>query len=275
MGALRAASQMVSYEVTLGMSLIGAMMIYGTVRLDDMVRWQSDHAWGIFVQPLAFFLFFTAAVAENKRIPFDLPEAESELVSGYFTEYAGMKFGMFYFAEYAEVVTGSMLIVTIFLGGWALPFFHRDGLTIAFGNVQILHAPIAHLWMTLLGVLAFFGKVLVVCFVQVFVRWTLPRFRYDQLMKLGWRVLLPPSLANILVTGIVWLLIDQAGPGLSDALKTAADLSQALVVVTITYVMFRLVTGIAAPLKHRRTLLGSSAEMAEKQGGTKTEAMQA
>src|SRR5882672_4419051 len=125
MGALRAASQMVSYEVTLGMSLIGAMMIYGTVRLDDMVRWQSEHTWGIFVQPLAFFLFFAAAVAENKRIPFDLPEAESELVSGYFTEYAGMKFGMFYFAEYAEVVTGSMLLVTIFLGGWPILFFNR------------------------------------------------------------------------------------------------------------------------------------------------------
>lgn len=125
MGALRAASQMVSYEVTLGMSLVGAMMIYGTVRLDEMVRWQSEHAWGIFVQPLAFFLFFAASVAENKRIPFDLPEAESELVSGYFTEYAGMKFGMFYFAEYAEIVTGSMLLVTIFLGGWSLPFLHR------------------------------------------------------------------------------------------------------------------------------------------------------
>src|SRR5262249_13932448 len=109
MGALRAASQMVSYEVTLGLSLIGAMMIYGTVRLDDMVRWQGDNAWGIFVQPFAFFLFFAAAVAESKRIPFDLPEAESELVSGYFTEYSGMKFGMFYFAEYMEVVTSSML----------------------------------------------------------------------------------------------------------------------------------------------------------------------
>src|SRR5580698_3626588 len=261
MGALRAASQMVSYEVTLGMSLVGALMIYGTVRLDEMVRWQSEHAWGIFVQPLAFFLFFAASVAENKRIPFDLPEAESELVSGYFTEYAGMKFGMFYFAEYAEVVTGSMLLVTIFLGGWALPFFHRDGLTIAFGSVELFHASISHLWMTLIGVLAFFGKVLVVCFVQVFVRWTLPRFRYDQLMKLGWRVLLPLSLANVFVTGIVWLLIDQAGTGLGDALKTAGDVSQALVVVTITYVMFRLITGIAAPLKHRRTLLGSSAEM--------------
>ena len=120
MGALRAASQMVSYEVTLGISLVGAFMIYGTVRLDDMVRWQGEHAWGIFVQPLAFFLFFTAAVAETKRIPFDLPEAESELVAGYFTEYSGMKFGMFYFAEYIEVVTSSMLLVTIFFGGWAL-----------------------------------------------------------------------------------------------------------------------------------------------------------
>jgi NADH-quinone oxidoreductase subunit H len=274
MGALRAASQMVSYEVTLGMSLVGAMMVYNTVRLDHMVLWQSEHAWGIFVQPLAFFLFFTAAVAENKRIPFDLPEAESELVSGYFTEYAGMKFGMFYFAEYAEVVTGSMLLVTIFLGGWALPFFHRDGLTIAFGSVELFHASISHLWMTLIGVLAFFGKVLVVCFVQVFVRWTLPRFRYDQLMKLGWRVLLPLSLANVFVTGVVWLLLDQAGPRVNEALEVAGDVTQAAVVVTIGYVMFRLITGIYAPQKHQRNLLGSSAEMAEKRGGTKTEAMQ-
>jgi NADH-quinone oxidoreductase subunit H len=211
MGALRAASQMVSYEVTLGMSLIGAMMIYGTVRLDDMVRWQDEHTWGIFVQPLAFFLFFTAAVAENKRIPFDLPEAESELVSGYFTEYAGMKFGMFYFAEYAEVVTGSMLLVTIFLGGWALPFFHRDGILIQLGNVTLFQALVPHFWMIVLNVLAFFGKVLVVCWLQVVVRWTLPRFRYDQLMKLGWKILLPASLANILVTGVVWLALEKAG----------------------------------------------------------------
>jgi NADH-quinone oxidoreductase subunit H len=275
MGALRAASQMVSYEVTLGMSLIGAMMIYGTVRLDDMVRWQSEHAWGIFVQPLAFFLFFTAAVAENKRIPFDLPEAESELVSGYFTEYAGMKFGMFYFAEYAEVVTGSMLIVTIFLGGWALPFLHRDGLSIEFGNAQLLHLPISHLWMTLIGVLAFFGKVLVVCFLQVVVRWTLPRFRYDQLMKLGWRVLLPLSLANIFVTGVVWLTLDHMGAAASDVLKLLADISQALVAVTAAVIVVRLVVGFFAPVKHERTLLGSSAEEAEKRGGTKSEAMQA
>ncbi len=275
MGALRAASQMVSYEVTLGMSLIGAMMIYGTVQLDNMVRWQSENTWGIFVQPLAFFLFFTASVAENKRIPFDLPEAESELVSGYFTEYAGMKFGMFYFAEYAEVVTGSMLIVTIFLGGWALPFFHRDGLTISFGSLQLVHQLVPHFWMTLLGVLTFFGKVIVVCWVQTFVRWTLPRFRYDQLMKLGWRVLLPASLGNILVTGIVWLVLDQAGAEVSNALKLAADITQAVVAAVFTYLVFRLVKGWFAPFVHQRTLLGSSAEQTEKLGGTKSTAMQA
>ncbi len=275
MGALRAASQMVSYEVTLGMSLVGAMMIYGTVRLDEMVRWQAEHSWGIFVQPLAFFLFFAAAVAENKRIPFDLPEAESELVSGYFTEYAGMKFGMFYFAEYAEVVTGSMLLVTIFLGGWALPFFHRDGLTIAFGDTVLVHAAIGHVWMTILGILTFFGKVLVVCFLQVFVRWTLPRFRYDQLMKLGWRLLLPASLANILVTGVVWLALDKAGPAATDALRVAADVTQAIVAVAMTYLVMRAVIGFFSPVRHQRDVVGSSAETAAERGGTKAEPMQA
>jgi NADH-quinone oxidoreductase subunit H len=275
MGALRAASQMVSYEVTLGMSLVGAMMIYGTVRLDDMVRWQQEHTWGIFVQPLAFFLFFAAAVAENKRIPFDLPEAESELVSGYFTEYAGMKFGMFYFAEYAEVVTGSMLLVTIFLGGWSLPFFHRDGLTIAFGNTALLRVPVAHLWMTVLQVLAFFGKVVAVCLVQVFVRWSLPRFRYDQLMKLGWRLLLPASLANILVTGVVWLAVDRAGAAATDGLKLAADVTHAIVAVTLTYLAIRGLVGLFGPIKHKRDVVGSSAAIAAQRGGTKPEPMQA
>jgi NADH-quinone oxidoreductase subunit H len=275
MGALRAASQMVSYEVTLGMSLIGAMMIYGTIRLDDMVRWQSDHAWGIFVQPLGFFLFFAASVAENKRIPFDLPEAESELVSGYFTEYAGMKFGMFYFAEYAEVVTGSMLLVTIFLGGWAVPFLHRDGLTISFGSVEILRSLVPHVWMTVIGVLAFFGKVVVVCLVQAFVRWSLPRFRYDQLMRLGWKILLPLSLANILVTGVVWLALDQAGPAASNALRVAADVTQAFVAVVVTYLLARGILGLLTPVKHKRTLLGTSADEAVKRGGTKATPMQA
>jgi NADH-quinone oxidoreductase subunit H len=275
LGALRAASQMVSYEVTLGMSIIGAWMIYGGTTLDSWVRWQEEHAWGIFVQPLAFFMFFTAAVAENKRIPFDLPEAESELVSGYFTEYAGMKFGMFYFAEYAEVVTGSMLLVTIFLGGWALPFLHRDGLTIEFGSLQLLHLELAHVWMVLISVAAFFGKVLLVCWLQVVIRWSLPRFRYDQLMKLGWRILLPASLANILVTGVVYLALDKAGAGVSGALKVAADVTQAIVAIVGAYGFVRLVFGFFAPVKHSRDLVGTSAAYAEKHGGTKASPMQA
>jgi NADH-quinone oxidoreductase subunit H len=275
MGALRAASQMVSYEVTLGMSLVGAMMIYGTVRLDEMVRWQSEHAWGVFVQPVAFFLFFAASVAENKRIPFDLPEAESELVSGYFTEYAGMKFGMFYFAEYAEIVTGSMLLVTIFLGGWSLPFFHRDGLTLAFGDHEIFHVLVSHMWMILLGVVTFFAKVIGVCAVQTFVRWTLPRFRYDQLMRLGWRILLPASLANILVTGVVYLTLDAAGPAVADGLRIAADVSGLVVWAAIFLALVRTVIGFGAPITHKQTLLGSSAEQARKRGGTKTAPMQA
>jgi NADH-quinone oxidoreductase subunit H len=170
MGALRAASQMVSYEVAMGLSLVGAMMLYGTVRLDDMVRWQGENCWGIFAQPVGFVLFFAAAIAESKRIPFDLPEAESELVSGYFTEYSGMKFGMFYFAEYMEVATSSMLLVTIFLGGWQLPFIHRDGLSIELGTVTVFHTVMPHVWVTILQVLTFFGKVLALCSFQAFVR---------------------------------------------------------------------------------------------------------
>ncbi|MGA2447155.1 MAG: complex I subunit 1 family protein [Polyangiaceae bacterium] len=274
MGALRAAAQMVSYEVTLGLSLVGAMMVYGSVRLDDMVRWQQDHAWGIVVQPLAFVLFFAAAVAENKRIPFDIPEAESELVSGYFTEYSGMKFGMFYFAEYAEVVTGSMLLVAIFLGGWTLPFFHRDGLTVQFGQWVVLRWLVPHVWMILLGVAAFFGKVLVVCMLQVFVRWSLPRLRYDQLMKLGWRILLPASFVNIGVTGILVLGLDAMGPAVERALAVAGDVSQAVVAAGIIYGTVRLVWGFRRPIRHHSLVLGSSAIRVAKHGRTERQAMQ-
>ncbi|HSQ62183.1 MAG TPA: complex I subunit 1 family protein [Polyangiaceae bacterium] len=275
MGALRAASQMVSYEVAMGFSLIGAMMIYGTIRLDDMVRWQGEHAWGIFVQPLAFFLFFTAAVAETKRIPFDLPEAESELVSGYFTEYSGMKFGMFYFSEYAEVVTSSMLLVTLFLGGWQIPFFHRDGLTIAFGDAVLVHQVIPHIWMEIISVLGFFGKVIAVCWLQAMIRWTLPRFRYDQLQKLGWRVLLPLSLANVMVTGVVYLAVDHAGPNVWNGLDIAAQVTQAVVAVVTTYIIVWGIIGFFRKRPHHPWIVGSGAKMAAKTGGTPVTPMQA
>jgi NADH-quinone oxidoreductase subunit H len=275
LGALRAASQMVSYEVAMGLTLIGGMMIYGTIRLDDMVRWQGNHAWGVFVQPLAFFLFFTAAVAETKRIPFDLPEAESELVSGYFTEYSGMTFGMFYFAEYMEVVTSSMLLVTIFLGGWELPFLHRDGLTIAFGHAVLLHQVIPHIWMEIFGVLAFFGKVAAVCWFQAIIRWSLPRFRYDQLQKLGWRVLLPLALANVLVTGVVVLAIDHAGVNVWNGLDVAADVSQGIVAAAMAYGVARLVVGFFRKRPRRPRVVGSAANIVAKTGGTPVTPMQA
>lgn len=278
MGALRAASQMVSYEVTMGLTLIGAFMIYGTVRLDEMVRWQGDNCWGIFVQPFAFFLFFAAATAESKRIPFDLPEAESELVSGYFTEYSGMKFGMFYFAEYAEVVTSSMLIVIIFLGGWQLPFLHRDGLTIAFGDNVLFPAagmspPVTskmpHIWVEIIGVVAFFGKTLLICWIQAFIRWSLPRFRYDQLMKLGWTVLLPASLANIFATGIIYLALQNGGEGTQKSLKLAADLTQGLVAATLTGLTLWLAVGLLRSRADATAVIGSSAKLAAAAGGAK------
>lgn len=275
MGALRAASQMVSYEVAIGLSLVGAMMVYGTVRLDDMVRWQGDNAWGIFVQPLAFILFFVASIAENKRIPFDLPEAESELVSGYFTEYSGMKFGMFYFAEYMEIVTGSMLIVTIFLGGWQLPFLHRDGLTVELGTNIFYVKQLPHVAMVALNVVTFFGKTLLMCLLQAVIRWSLPRFRYDQLMKLGWLVLLPASLVNVMVTGVVILLLQEAGTKVDATLVLAGHLTQAIVALAGLYGVVRFFLWLGGSRDKDKTLIGSSAKFANAAGGTVEGAMQA
>jgi NADH-quinone oxidoreductase subunit H len=204
LGGLRAASQMVSYEVTLGLTLVGCFMVYGTLLLDDMVLWQQEHMWGFIVQPLALVLFFFCAMAEMKRVPFDAPEGESEIVAGYFLEYAGMKFVMFMMGEFIEHIVAAGIIVTIFFGGYDVPFLHADGFHFDwFGWV----VPLPHIAVVLIGVLAFLFKVLLVCLLQLQVRWTLPRFRYDQIMSLCWKIILPLSLANILVTGLVILLL--------------------------------------------------------------------
>ena len=207
MGGLRAASQMVSYEVAMGISLVGAMMIYQTVRLDEMVTWQTQHVWGIFVQPVAFVLFVTAAIAETKRVPFDTPEGESELVAGYFTEYAGLKMAMFASGEFVEVCVSSALITTIFLGGWQFPFVQLTGLEFHYFGINISWHW-AHFIVVLVSFLAFCLKCVFLIFMQLQVRWTLPRFRYDQIMKLGWRMLLPAALLNVLVTGTVLLFLN-------------------------------------------------------------------
>ncbi len=208
LGGLRAGSQMISYELVMGLTVMGLILIFGTVQLRGMVQHQSGMiwgvlpAWGIFYQPLAAVLFLTAAIAENKRIPFDLPEAEAELVSGYFTEYSGMKMGLFMFAEFVEIAIIGALFTTLFLGGYNLPYMSDAGFTLPGGHVVAM----GHGVVVLTQVLVFLLKVAVLCVVQIQIRWSLPRFRYDQMLKFAWKLLLPVSLANLSVTAVlVWL----------------------------------------------------------------------
>jgi NADH-quinone oxidoreductase subunit H len=248
-------------------------MIYGTLRIDDMVRWQAENAWGIFVQPLAFLLFFAASVAESKRIPFDIPEGESEIVAGYFTEYAGMKFAMFFFSEYIAVVSSSALMAAIFLGGWHLPFLDRDGIRVVFGESVLFEQSMSHGIVILLGVLAFIGKTVTLCWVQLTIRWTLPRFRYDQLMRLGWRKLLPTSLVNILATGLVMLALSSVGPSLIPALAFLGHLTMAVVALAGAFGLVALFIFFMTPAKKRRFVASSSARFAQMMGGTRTARM--
>ncbi len=275
LGALRASSQMVSYEVAMGLTLVGAFMVYGTVRLEDMVRWQAEHAWGIFVQPVAFVLFLAAANAEQKRVPFDAPEGESEIVAGYFVEYSGMKWAMFYLGEYIEIVVSSALLATIFFGGWALPFVHRDGLTLAFGNTVVLQLGLQHWGVILIGVMAFFGKVLLLCWAQLFIRWTVPRFRYDQVMSVGWRMLLPGALLNMFVTGVVLVALDHAGEGTANALSFLGDVTQAVLAVGGLIGVIVGVSKVLTPAPERARVVSTASAYAAAKGGTKMSPMQA
>jgi NADH-quinone oxidoreductase subunit H len=275
LGGLRASSQMVSYEVAMGLSLIGLFIIYGSLRLGPMVEWQQAYAWGIFVQPFAFVLFLAALAAETKRVPFDQPEGESEIVAGYFVEYSGFKWGMFYTGEYVELITSSALLVTLFFGGFALPFLHRDGITIAFGDSVVFQYKMTHLSVTVLQVLAFFGKTILVTWVQIFFRWTLPRFRYDQVMRLGWTKLLPLAIANMMVTGVLVLAVDAAPAGIQDGLRVAAQVSQAIVAVGGVVAVVALIAGLLEPAPRKRFLRSTAARFAAAAGGTKASPQQA
>ncbi len=208
LGGMRGAAQMIAYEITMGAAIMGVIMVFNTIDLQQLVRAQGDYLlggwlpkWGIFVQPLAFLLFLTAATAETKRVPFDLPEGESEII-GYFVEYSGMKFGMFFLADLVETVLVAALMTTLFLGGWQVIYLHPDGFHFPWGA----HILLPHLAVAGLGVLAFFIKVGFFIWVLMAVRWTLPRFRYDQLMHLGWKILLPTSLVNIAVTAVLIII---------------------------------------------------------------------
>ena len=193
LGALRASSQMISYEVAMGLSLIALVMMTGTLSLGEISRQQDAGLANVVYQPLGFLIFIICAFSETNRAPFDLPECESELVGGYHTEYSSMKLGLFLFAEYINMFISSAVMATLYWGGYNFPFQHELGLD---GNT-----------LAILQTVALFAKIVIFIFIFMWVRWTLPRFRYDQLMHLGWRVLLPLSLANIFITGIVMYLM--------------------------------------------------------------------
>ncbi len=191
LGAIRASSQMISYEVAMGLSIIALVMTTGTLSLGQIAEQQHGWHWNVLVQPLGFFIFIICAFAETNRAPFDLPECETELVGGYHTEYSSMKLGFFLFAEYINMFISSAVIATFYFGGYNMPFIEHF--------VQDPN------WLAILGVVFLFMKIVFFIFVFMWVRWTLPRFRYDQLMNLGWKILIPLSLLNIVITGAVMM----------------------------------------------------------------------
>jgi NADH-quinone oxidoreductase subunit H len=199
LGGLRSSAQMVSYEISLGLSTIPVLLLAGNVTLDSIINQQVWGGWNVVNLTIAFFIFIVAAFAETNRLPFDLPEAESELIAGYHTEYSAMKFSLFFIAEYANMVTASALMATLFFGGWDVPFTARDNIGPYSG------------WLSLLSIGIFLAKVLFFVFVFMWVRWTLPRFRYDQLMSLGWKFMLPLALVYIVVIAAVMLGLSAAG----------------------------------------------------------------
>lgn len=195
MGAIRAASQSISYEIGMGLSLISLLMVTGSLQLEDIVAQQSGFVnWNIWVQPLGFLIFMVCAFAECNRVPFDLPECETELVGGYHTEYSSMKLGLYMFSEYINMFVSSSLMAALYFGGYNFPFMNDLGLS--------------QNWITIIGVIVFFIKIFAFIFFFMWIRWTLPRFRYDQLMNLGWKILIPLALANIVLTGVVTLVKD-------------------------------------------------------------------
>jgi NADH-quinone oxidoreductase subunit H len=206
MGGLRASSQMMSYEVTMGMAVLGTFLVFGTLEPGAIVAHQTSifdpndlsHSWGIFTQPLAFLLFLTAAIAETKRTPFDIPEGEPEII-GYFVEYSGMRFGMFFLGEFLEIVFSSAIMITLFFGGW------HWGETI--DGLLASHLPNAALALVTFALWTV--KVFAFCSFQLLIRWSVPRFRSDQLMRLGWQRLLPLSIGNVVLTALVVLYFMQ------------------------------------------------------------------
>jgi NADH-quinone oxidoreductase subunit H len=219
LGGLRSSAQMVSYEISMGMSTVAVLLLSGNVAMSSIIQQQATMGWNVLLLSVAFFIFLVAAFAETNRLPFDLPEAESELIAGYHTEYSAMKFSLFFIAEYANVVTASALIVTLFFGGWDIPFTHWDNT-----------APFTFLkTVATLGMFAV--KVMFFIFFYMWIRWTLPRFRYDQLMSLGWKFMLPLALTYVVIVAAATLGLDALGIARTSWVYTLSLLAMNLVLV--------------------------------------------
>jgi NADH-quinone oxidoreductase subunit H len=193
LGGIRSSAQMISYEISMGMSVIPVFLIAGNLNLGQIITWQVQHGWLFIYAPLSLIIFLVASFAETNRTPFDLPEAETELVGGYHTEYGSMKFALFFLAEYSNMTASAGMMVTLFFGGWTLPFWGLDqpAQTLLVGVAQIL---------------IFLLKICALLTLFIWVRWMFPRFRYDQLMDLGWRRFVPLALVNILITAVIlWM----------------------------------------------------------------------
>jgi NADH-quinone oxidoreductase subunit H len=201
LGGLRSSAQMISYEIAMGMTLVSVMLVTGNVTLSQVIAVQQQSLWFVAPLLLGFIMFVISSLAETNRLPFDLPETESELITGYHTEYSSMKFSMFFIAEYSNLMTASAMMATLFFGGWDIPFTSWDQ-----GEPTMLKS--------LITMLFFVAKTLCFIFVFIWVRWTLPRFRFDQLMSLGWKILLPLALFYIMVIATATYLLEQAGIGL-------------------------------------------------------------
>ena len=260
LGALRASAQMVSYEVALGLSIIAVLMLAGNVTLPEMVAHQQLGIWYAFPLSLAFILFVISAFAETNRLPFDMAEAESELVTGYHTEYSAMKFSAFMIAEFGHMVTASALMATLFFGGWDIPFWQGDNafwfegrLIQGFNEAGAVILATPTWWKTLLTFGAFSAKTAFFILLYIWVRWTLPRFRYDQVMALGWKVMLPTALAYVMLLGGSILVLEELGMrwGLGYGLALTAVSG----VATLAFVFF---------LDRGRTITGAAAQRGQK-----------
>ncbi len=227
LGGLRASAQMISYEISMGMATVCVLLLSGNAHMTDIIQQQATMGWNVFLLSVAFLLFLIAAFAETNRVPFDLPEAESELVAGYHSEYSAMKFSMFPIAEYANMITAGALLTTLFFGGWDIPFTQWD-------NVPPYTA-----LKSALTFVSFVSKVGFFVFFYIWIRWTLPRFRYDQLMALGWKVMLPIALAYITVIATAILSLDKAGIARGRAFGASLFAINVVLVLLLFFVLDR------------------------------------